>query len=177
VLDGTGASTATIDAVLAKVKGVLSAEHAGGASASVQTRCGDSCAFTPLVDQAIVDTGSNLAEAARKVAEVFTGTRYTQDGGRREPLGVTVNYAIDFRNYVGKAVTVVWTLYSGRTGEPPPRTWWRNVIVKQVEPTSDEPYRASFWAPIPRRRGNYYLTLRLFTGEHEDEPIVTRTFH
>ncbi len=180
VLVGTGASTGAVDAVLAKVKGVLAAEGATGrtsASASVQSRCGDSCALRPLIDQAIVDTNSNLAEAAREIADIFTDTRVTNDGHKREPIGVTVDYAIDFSHYMGKTVTVVWTLDSRATGEPLPRSWWRNVIVKQVEPTSDEPFRGNFWAPIPRRKGTYYLTLRLFTGEHEDQSAVTQTFH
>ncbi len=180
VLVGTGASTGAVDAVLAKVKGVLAAEGASGrasASASVQSRCGDSCALRPLIDQAIVDTSSNLAEAARDIAGIFTETRVANDGHKREPIGVTVDYAIDFSHYVGKTVTVVWTLDSSATGEPLPRSWWRNVIVKQVEPTSDEPFRGNFWAPIPRRKGHYYLTLRLFTGEHEDQSAVTQTFH
>jgi hypothetical protein len=179
VLVGTGASTGTVDAVLAKVKGVLAAEGASGrtgAGASVQSRCGDSCALRPLIDQAIVDTNSNLAEAAREIADIFTDTRFTNDGRKREPIGVTVDYAIDFSHYVGKTVTVVWTLDSSATGKPLPRSWWRNVIVKQVEPTSDEPFRGNFWAPIPRKRGSYYLTLRLFTGEHEDQSAVTQTF-
>jgi hypothetical protein len=143
----------------------------------VESRCGDSCALRPLIDQAIVDTNSNLAEAAREIAGIFTDTRVTNDGHKREPVGVTVDYAIDFSHYVGKTVTLVWTLDSHATGEPLPRSWWRNVIVKQVEPTSDEPFNGNFWAPIPRRKGHYYLTLRLFTGEHEDQSAVTQTFH
>lgn len=180
VLVGTGASTGAVDAVLAKVKGVLAAEGASGrtsASASVQSRCGESCALRPLIDQAIMDTNSNPAEAAREIAGIFTDTRSAKDGNKREPIGVTVDYAIDFSHYVGKTVTVVWTLDSRTSGKPLQRSWWRNVIVKQVEPTSDEPFRGNFWTPIPRRRGDYYLTLRLFTGEHEDEHIATAAFH
>lgn len=180
VLVGTGASTGAVDAVLAKVKKVLAAQGAPGqtsAGASIQSRCGDSCALRPLIDQAIVDTNSNLAEAAREIAGIFTDTRAASNGHKREPVGVTVDYAIDFSHYVGKTVTVVWTLDSRATGEPLQRSWWRNVIVKQVEPTSDEPFRGNFWAPIPRKRGDYYLTLRLFTGEHEDQSAVTQTFH
>jgi hypothetical protein len=180
VLVGTGASTGAVDAVLAKVKRILAAKGAAGradANVSVQTRCGDSCALRPLIDQAILDTSANPAEAAREIAGIFTDTRSAKYEDKREPVGVTVDYAIDFSHYVGKTVTVVWTLDSRATGEPLRRSWWRNVIAKQVEPKNDEPFRGNFWAPIPRREGAYYVTLRLFAGEREVGSIPTGVFH
>lgn len=180
VLVGTGASTGEVEAVLANVKRVLAAKGVGGqagASASVLAGCGDSCALRPLIDQAIMDTSANPAEAAREIAGIFTDTRSGEYEHRREPIGVTVDYAIDFKDYVSKPVTVVWTLSSQANGKPLARSWWRNVIVKQVEPTSDEPYRGNFWAPLPRREGDYYVTLRLFRGEREVGSIPTGVFH
>jgi hypothetical protein len=181
VLVGTGVPTSKVDAVLDKVKHLLDADGQngqGGVHVPLGGGCDTSCALRPLVDQAITDTSSNLAEAAGEIASVFTDTRSREFENRRQPIGVTVSYKLDLRNYAGKRVTVVWSLCSAATNKALPRTWWRNVIVKQVEPTTDDaPVPGTFWAPIPRRMGDYYLELKVFTGDNEDEHAITATFH
>lgn len=147
-----------------------------GAPLATRTRCGASCALTPLIDHAISDYSSNLAEAAKEIAAIFTGTRYQKFEHKRQPIGVTVEYKIDFRGYAGKAVSLVWVLCN-QQGDPLPKTWWRNVIVKQIKPSGYEvPVTGNFWAPIPRRQGDYHFKLRLFTGNHEDEHAATGAF-
>ncbi len=151
VLTGTGASTSEVEAVIRK------------AGVEAPSNCGASCPLRPTVERAIADTSSNLDAAAKEVAAVFHGSRVRVFEHKSQPVGVTVDYTIDFVGFTGKRTILEWTLCSKQTERPPPREWWRNVIVKQIEPTSNRTkIPGSFWAPIPPRRGDYYLRLRVY---------------
>src|SRR6202035_4540791 len=94
---------------------------------SVPSHCGTGCALRPTVDKAIADYSSNLAEAARQVSYAFTDSRLKIYDHRLQPVGVTVNYTVDFVGFAGKKMILEWTLCSKLTGRPLPRAWWRNV--------------------------------------------------
>jgi hypothetical protein len=166
VLIGTGAPAAEVEAVLSK------------SGVDVSLDCHASCALTPTVDKAITDDPSNLDEAAKEVAATFNGSRVQVYDHKRQPIGVTVDYAIDFVGYAGKRMILEWTLCSKRTERPLPREWWRNVIVKQIEPTSNSTkISGNFWAPIPPERGDYYFRLKVFYNESEAAHGETDMFH
>ncbi len=151
VLSGTGAPRSEVEAVI-RMAGIESS-----------AACDASCPLRPTVERAIADTSSNLEQAAEEVAAVFRDSRAQVFEHKSQPIGVTVNYTLDLVGYAGKRTILEWTLCSQRTGRPLPREWWRNVIVKQIEPTSDKAKATgSFWAPIPPRRGDYYFRLRVF---------------
>ncbi len=175
VVVGTGARTGEVDAVLGIAKRILAHDDPQG---KLQSGCDTACALRPLIDHAIVDTSSNPAQAAQEVAAIFTGTRFRHVASGREPVGVAVDYKIDLSDYAGKRVSVAWSLYSKATGEVLPRTWWRNVIVKQAEPTDTQaPVQGTFWAPLPRRSGHYDLEMKVFAGEDEVEHAFTQEFN
>jgi hypothetical protein len=166
VLTGTGAPTSEVEAVI---------QMAGIEASAV---CGSSCPLRPTVERAIADTSPDLEEAAREVAAVFHGSRARVFEHKSQPVGVTVDYAVDFVGYAGKRTVLEWTLCSRRTERPLPREWWRNVIVKQIEPTSDKTkVIGSFWAPIPPRRGDYYFRLRVFYDRSEVAHTKTAQFN
>jgi hypothetical protein len=151
VLTGTGAPAREVEDVI----------QMAGVKASA--KCGTSCPLRTTVERAIADTSSNLEQAAEEVAAVFRGSRVQDFEHKLQPIGVTVDYGLRLVGYAGKRAFLEWTLCSKRTGRPLPREWWRNVIVKQIEPTSDDaPVTGSFWAPIPPARGDYYFRLRVF---------------
>jgi hypothetical protein len=165
VATGTGAPTREVEAVLRK------------AGVETSSGCG-ACGFRPTVERAITDTSSNLEQAAKLVAAAFRSSRVGVFEHKRQPLGATVTYVINFVGYAGKRVALEWTLFSERTGRPLPREWWRNVIVKQIKPTSNTTRVAgSFWAPLPPAPGNYYFRLRVFYGETEIAHERTDLFH
>jgi hypothetical protein len=143
----------------------------------LHTVCGTSCGLLPLIDHEIDDSYSNLSEAAQKIANIFTETRFAKLEGTRQPVGVTVAYKLDLHDYLDKKIFIVWTLYNAQK-QALTKTWWRYVIVKRIEPKAeDTPIVGNFWAPIPRKEGNYHFTLRVFNGKHEEESATTGTFH
>ncbi len=166
VAAGTAVPTSEVDEVLSK------------AGVKLRSTCSRSCALRPTVDKAVADYSSNLNDAARQVAAAFNGAREGVDEGTRQPLGATVDYSIELVGYTGRLLIMEWSLCSTQTGRPLPRQWWRNVIVKEIKPTSNR-VRSSgdFWAPVPPSRGNYYFRLRVFEGDSEAAHSVTGRFH
>jgi len=148
-------------------------------ASSVPATCASTCGLRPTIDQAIADYSANLAEAARTVAAAFRESRNEIFEHKVVPVGVTVSYSLDLVGFAGKRLVLEWTLCSSSTERPLPRTWWRNVIVKQVVPSTDSPTRVhgNFWAPIPATRGDYYFRLRVFEGGSEHTNRVTEAFH
>jgi hypothetical protein len=166
VLAGAGAPTGEVEAVLNK------------AGVELPSNCHASCGLRPTVEKAIVDTSSNLDEAADEVAAIFHGSRARVYDDKSQPVGVIVDYAIDFVGFAGRRMILEWTLCSRQTERPLPREWWRNVIVKQIEPSSiSTKIPGSFWAPIPPARGDYYFRLRVFYDESEVAHGKTESFH
>jgi hypothetical protein len=164
--------TATSELIGASSFGVESAAKI------VPSHCGTACGLRPTIDKAITDNSSNLAEAAREIAAAFTESRVQIFEHKLQPVGVIVNYKVHFVGFAGKRMILEWTLCSKSTGRPLPRTWWRNVIVKQFVPKIDG-YRTSgnFWAPVPPAPGNYYFRLRVFEGSTEPTHKETGLFH
>jgi hypothetical protein len=135
---------------------------------SVPSQCGAGCALRPTIDKAIADYSSNLAEAAKEIANAFTDSRVQIYEHKPQPVGVTVNYAINLIGFAGQRVILEWTLCSKPANRPLPKPWWRNVIVKQIVPTNEKiKTSGNFWAPVPPARGNYYFRLRVFDGNSE----------
>jgi hypothetical protein len=204
---GTGEPTGTVNAVLRKVRAILAAEGVRPSDGSgvrrnavllssdpadgvpytaakpaaavvVPTGCGGSCALRPTIEQAIRDYSSNLTQAAREIAAIFIDTRFEKIEQRREQVGAVVHYKFVLNGYQGKLVDVVWTLWSKAKGRPPPRTWWRNVIVKQVVPSRANTYvHGKFWAPLPQKPGDYTFKLELYAPDGDEiEQTETPTF-
>lgn len=145
---------------------------------ALPTHCDQSCAVKQTIDQAIADSDSNLAEAARKIAAVFTHSRGRVFDHKLEPVGAIVSYSIDLVGFTGHTAILEWTLEPEGQGNLP-STWWHKVIVKQVRPSRpEEPTLGHFWAPIPPTRGNYVFHLTVFDGKGvlrgEEE---TKVFH
>ena len=162
---GTATPTHIIDAVLIE------------AGVNLASPCGESCPLKPLIDKAVADFPSSPAAAAQATAALFRNTRTVIIEHQRKPIGVTVNYTIDFTGYARKTLIVEWTLCSKNKG-PLEREWWRNVIAKQVKPIDDNAKVAgSFWAPEPVKLGDYYLRLRVYDGEIEVANAETDEFH
>jgi hypothetical protein len=151
---------------------------AATAAGGVPFHCGPTCGLRPTIDQAIADYSTDLAEAARVVAAAFAGSRVGILESRPQPVGVTVDYSVRFLGFAGKRLVLEWTLCSKAAGRPLPRSWWRNVIFKQIVPASDDTRTGGhFWAPVPPAQGDYYFRLRVFEGDSEPTQRGTEAFH
>jgi hypothetical protein len=144
---------------------------------SLPSSCSHSCAISPAIDKALSEYATNSDEAARELASIFHDSRQGVYHHKREPLGVTVNYALDFVGYKGHLLALAWSLCSASTGRPLPREWWRNIVAEQIEPASDKAeIRGSFWAPVPPARGHYYFRMRVFDRSSEAAYATTKRF-
>jgi hypothetical protein len=140
-------------------------------------RCRQSCAISPAIDKALSEYASNSDEAARQLAGIFHDSRQGVFDHKREPLGVTVNYTIDFVGYEGHLLALAWSLCSAATGRPLPREWWRNIVAEQIKPASNKAkIPGSFWAPVPPTPGHYYFRLRVFDGGSAVAYVKTTEF-
>lgn len=140
-------------------------------------RCRQSCAISPAIDKALSEYATNSDEAARQLASIFHDSRQGVFDHKREPLGVTVNYTIDFAGYEGHLLALAWSLCSASTGRPLPREWWRNIVAEQIKPASSKAkILGSFWAPVPPTRGHYYFRLRVFDRGSEVAYVKTPEF-
>jgi hypothetical protein len=139
--------------------------------------CRQSCAISPAIGKALSEYAANSDEAARQLASMFQDSRQGVFDHKRQPLGVTVNYAIDFVGYEDRLLVVSWSLCSAPTGRPLPREWWRNIVAEQIKPTSNKAkIPGSFWAPVPPARGHYYFRLRIFDRGSEVAYVRTPEF-
>jgi hypothetical protein len=144
---------------------MLSASATGGAEVPATTQsplpsnCDAKCGLRPSLEH-LIDESSNLLEAAQKVVAEFTDSRAAVVDHRLEPVGVTVDYKIDFVGFKGKKEVLDWSLDQKGGRELLPEAWWQPVIVKQIEPTLENTtIIGNFWAPIPTTPGVYALKL------------------
>jgi hypothetical protein len=203
---GTGAPTKEVNNVLARARAILAADNApfgkegasfggiegvlvnisaaepvhtpGGTPLAVPAECGPRCALRPAIDQAIADDPTNPAQAAGHIAAMFHGSRVERAEGVIEPVGVYVTYKAAFSGLLHERLLLEWTMNSDQTGQPLPREWWRNVIVKEIEPTNNGSGTTvgTFWAPVPPKRGRYSFELRLLDGTSEKAHRYTGSF-
>jgi hypothetical protein len=140
-------------------------------------RCRHSCAISSAIAKTLSEYAANSDQAARQLASIFRDSRQGVFDHKRQPLGVTVNYAVDFAGYQGRLLIVSWSLCSAATGRPLPREWWRNLVAEQIKPTSNKAkILGSFWAPVPLARGHYYFRLRVFDRGSEVAYVRTPEF-
>lgn len=151
-----GAPQGAVDAVLIK----------SGLGMSSST-CGSSCALRPTVEKAIASS-RNLAQAAKEVAAAV--------GGSRNSEGARVDYTVSLDGLANKVLFLTWTLCSRNSGALS-KEYWRNVIFKKYEPSSDTKVLVgTFWTPIPSAKDDFYIRLRVFDGRSEVAHTSTKAF-
>jgi len=151
-----GAPQGAVDAVLIK----------SGLGMSSST-CGSSCALRPTVEKAIASS-QDLAQAAKEVAAAV--------GGSRNSDGARVDYTVSLDGLANKVLFLRWTLCARDSGALS-KEYWRNVIFKKYEPSSDTKVLVgTFWAPIPSAKDDYYIRMRVFDGRSEVTHTSTEAF-
>lgn len=109
------------------------------------------------------EPGTRTADAQR-VVRVLRGTR-TRAGS--EPVGVSVNFTIVLEGLAGVRTDVRWSLYDAGGGTRVPRDWLvnRRALTTRAEADSDSA-SGSFWVPLPRQRGPFFVRVSVFGPEH-----------
>jgi hypothetical protein len=122
----------------------------------------------------------STATVEHRLARVFRGTR-TQpsraDPGKRQLVGVTVNFDVTLTGFRGGTAVVLWSLYSGRTGVTVPDAWLRRQRALTLRGQADrESARGEFWVPVPQRSGPFFIRIGVYDDhgtrlDSEDTPV------
>jgi hypothetical protein len=136
------------------------------------------CGATEEIDKALTDS-PNAATAAAAVAELFRDSRAEIVGRKLYPIGVAVGYSLKLDGWAHRRATLRWSLWSEGDNQALPRPWWRNITVAQITPArSSETLNGEFWVPIPPKRGDYFVDLKVYDAkgvshaDSESSPLV-----
>lgn len=123
--------------------------------------CSSLCGATQEIDKALT-YDPNPVTAAEAVAAIFNDSRAEVVGRRLYPIGAMVSYTINLDGFAHKKATLEWSLFATGGRRPPPKPWWRDVVVAHIEPVvSHESLAGTFWVPVPPERGDYVVHLVL----------------
>jgi hypothetical protein len=103
---------------------------------------------------------------ARRLARVFDRTR-TQpalsDPGKRELVGVTVNFNVSMTGFNDGRVDIRWSLYRAGGGGVVPRDWLRNQRAVSLRGEAEQDSGSDqFWVPLPSVKGPYFIRLGVY---------------
>jgi hypothetical protein len=88
--------------------------------------------------------------------------------GKREPVGVTVNFNALLTGFDGKRVDVRWSLYT-RPAASASRT--RGCATRPplfLKGKADTHKRSDqFWAPIPKAKGPYFIRVSVYDADDD----------
>jgi hypothetical protein len=134
-------------------------------------RCDD---LSAVVGGATGSKPGDVEARAEAVAAALQETRSTRSighGGRREPMGVVVNIEATVKGFVGKHISVTWSLRQAN-GRRLPHKWLKNRPVLQLtgKATSDTG-SADFWVPLPKRPHGPFV-VRLTMKDEDGTPLT-----
>jgi hypothetical protein len=123
--------------------------------------CSSLCGATQEIDKALT-YDPNPTRAAKAVAAIFNDSRGEVVGRRLYPIGAMVSYTINLDGFAHRKATLEWSLFATGGRRPPPKPWWRDVVVAHIEPiVNHESLAGTFWVPVPPERGDYVVHLVL----------------
>jgi len=128
---------------------------------------GSTALYLQILDDQGHAAGVSAGTIADRLGKLLAEARMAQTAGRREPLGVTVNYDITLTGFRGRKVVVRWSLFSLSARSPVPRDWLNDEPVRwlQGEATKDSA-SDSFWIPLPKLRGPFYVRVGVFNDHN-----------
>lgn len=110
------------------------------------------------------------AKVANGLVKILRGTRMQPvDGlGKREPVGVTVNFNASLTGFDGKRVDVRWSLYNATDRRRVPHAWLRNQTALFLKGKADMHKRSDqFWAPLPKAKGPYFIRVSVYDADDD----------
>lgn len=108
------------------------------------------------------------AKVANGLVKILRGTRMQPVGGhgKREPVGVTVNFNASLTGFDGKRVDVRWSLYNAARRGRVPHAWLRNQTALFLKGKAETHRRSDqFWAPIPKAKGLYFIRVSVYDAD------------
>jgi hypothetical protein len=117
---------------------------------------------------------------ARRLTEIFHGTRtrpVLPDRGKRQMVGVTVNFKISMTGFDDGTADIRWSLYSAKSGVPVPRDWlrFRRALSLRGEAEKDSA-SSEFWVPVPKATGPFFIRIGVY-DEHDTRLDYADTPH
>jgi hypothetical protein len=142
-----------------------SADLAPPPRACVQSPTNESCGLRSLLLQLGASGDISTEQVARQLIRVFKGTR-TQASldhpGKRELVGVMVDFDISMTGFRNKTIDVRWSLFGAR-GKRVPRPWLRKQLALQLKGEADDDSgTGGFWVPIPKNQGPFFIRITVY---------------
>ena len=109
-------------------------------------------------------------KVADGLVKILRGTRMqpVHGTGKREPVGVTVNFNALLTGFDGKRVDVRWSLYNSTGRKRVPHAWLRNQTALFLKGKADTHKRSDqFWAPIPKAKGPYFIRVSVYDADDD----------
>jgi len=131
---------------------------------------------------AVVSAGAQRQAEAKSLAQIrmelkqLQNTRYRRGAnGKREPLGVLVDYRLTLCGFAHHPVTVRWSLFDTK---PPPKlpylwVYQRPVASVTARASNCDAVEPNIWIPIPAIRGRFAIVLTVY--DDHDTRIGKRT--
>jgi len=123
-----------------------------------------------LVDEEGQPSTVRPAKVADGLVKILRGTRMQplDAQGKREPVGVTVNFNASLTGFDGKRVDVRWSLYNATDRRRVPHAWLRNQTALFLKGKADMHNRSDqFWAPIPKAKGPYFIRVSVYDADDD----------
>jgi hypothetical protein len=127
-------------------------------------------------------TGSkpgDVAKRAKAVAAALNETRTSKKrgpGGRREPMGVVVSVEATVTGFLGKHVSVMWSLRRA-DGASLPHRWLKNrPVLRLTGKAQSDTGSTDFWVPLPNRPHGPFV-VRLTMKDDDGTPLTFAKTH
>jgi hypothetical protein len=126
--------------------------------------------------------GAQTKALAKQLAQIrmelkqLQNTKFRPDpNGKREPLGVVVDYRLTLCGFANHPVTVRWSLFDTKRPPKLPYLWvyQRPVASFKARASNCEAVQPNIWIPIPAIRGRFAIVLSVY--DDHDSRIGART--
>lgn len=126
-------------------------------------------AMRSLIAQDPVDPNGEVVEpgvAAERILTVLKQTRTIggRPGGKAEPVGLRISVNLEVVGLRGEPLFLSWSVLQRSGNTALPKAWRSTNLGYRLQATSDKDSgNVDFWVPMPKARGQYFVSIDLST--------------